>query len=656
MRHFFILGLVLTFTIKCLWAQNDRPIFGSIKLEEANMEFYEKDPSADAVVLFDYGQTEFLKGNNGFYSRFKRHKRIKIFKESGVEWASIGIPFYNTDTETEKVEKIEAYTYNIRDGRLSRTKLDVKKVYEEKVSQFWSRKIFTLPQVKAGSVIEYRYQVQSPSKFKMNFDWVFQHTIPTAYSEYKFINIPFYDYTWLVQGVRQFDVFEEYTDRSSVKYTITGAYKAEDLHDHVTQFGLKDIPAFSSEDYITCMDDYIMKINFQLSKIHRLDGTDIEIISTWPSLIKDLLKEERFGRFMKKCQSQASKFISIEGLDALSEKERFEHVIDYVKQNYTWNGIYDKYAHQSPGDLLKKRVGNSTELNLLAIGLLQELEIDARPVLISTRNHGKVKSNFPFLHFFNSSIIYVKIDGKMILTDATQIFCSNYRVPPNCLNGKGLVVDKKDELWVGLKSSLSSKTHTVVKLKFQEDELAANVLVTATEYDAYHRRYDLVGNEDQKGVLEEEGFIIDETSIKTRFEKELNKPFVYSYELVTGLEKVQDKIYLHPFLGLPVDENKLTQKERTYPVDLIYPRERIFESRFTIPKGYTVEHIPEDVSIERETFDLSYMVHQEDGDLYVVFKYSFKQAIYPSAQYSKIKAYFNYVVENGGKKIVLVKE
>ena len=51
--------------------------------------------------------------------------------------------------------------------------------------------------------------------------------------------------------------------------------------DIVYKFGMKNIPAFGDEEFITSINDYVIKLDFQLSKIHTLDGRNIDIITTW---------------------------------------------------------------------------------------------------------------------------------------------------------------------------------------------------------------------------------------------------------------------------------------------------------------------------------------------------------------------------------------
>ena len=66
--------------------------------------------------------------------KVKKHERIKIFNEKGLEEANIKIN-YLTRNNMELVTKLEAQTYNLdNNGNIIITKLDKKSVYNKKVN------------------------------------------------------------------------------------------------------------------------------------------------------------------------------------------------------------------------------------------------------------------------------------------------------------------------------------------------------------------------------------------------------------------------------------------------------------------------------------------------------------------------------------------
>jgi len=69
-----ILFLILTLGVVGVNAQTYD--FGDIPKEHLEMEVYEKDSTASAVVLFSVGETELNYRNNEFHLRVKKHIRV----------------------------------------------------------------------------------------------------------------------------------------------------------------------------------------------------------------------------------------------------------------------------------------------------------------------------------------------------------------------------------------------------------------------------------------------------------------------------------------------------------------------------------------------------------------------------------------------------
>src|SRR5690606_9663507 len=127
-------------------------------------------------------------------------------------------------------------------------------------------------------VIEMRYVVKTPFKYNLP-DWEFQHRIPTLYSEYEARMIPFYEYTYILQGADKFDHFESYEQPG-----VSRQFGAHRYNEMTYKFIMKDVGAFKDESYISSINDYLVKLDFQLAKYTSYQGVPVEIITTWPKL------------------------------------------------------------------------------------------------------------------------------------------------------------------------------------------------------------------------------------------------------------------------------------------------------------------------------------------------------------------------------------
>jgi hypothetical protein len=337
--------------------------------------------------------------------------------------------------------------------------------------------------------------------------------------------------------------------------------------------------------------------------------------------------------------------------------ERFDFILNYVKANYNWNEFNSKYASKSPNDFIKDKTGNSANLNLFTIGLLNAAGIEAYPVLISTRENGKIKYDYPYSYFFNDVLVSAKIDGNNVLSDATEVYCPNARIPPRCINDKGLIVSKEKIDWVSLQCNYLSELQENISIDPIEATSKADIMISATEYDALHYR-DKYGD-NKKRILEsinDNDLETYDSSICVRNKSNIKEPYILTYSTAYKTEKINDKIYIQPFIHEVISDNPLKQSSRTYPLDMTYPVQRTYHSIIKIPDGYKVEFTPEDVTLMNDSFNLFYTVKRDEKAIDVSFGYCFRNSVYPATDYLKIKSCFNEIVKKGNEKVVLAKK
>lgn len=655
MKLLRLIVILLFFLQLNLAAQSQTQAFGKIFKTDFEVTLSSQDRNAEAVVIFDLGKSHFGEREGTYDVLFERKTRIKILSDAGLKWGEVKIPFYQEGGIYEEVEDIEAYVYNIEDGRLKKSKITESDWHDEVLNKSWKIRKFALPNVKIGSIIEYRYKIRSQYLYNLR-DWKFQWRIPVKYSEYAVHLIPFYEYSWILQGADKFTSHERYESTYMPRQASFPGYTTVEFRDMIDKFVMKDVPAFNDEEFITSINDYIIKIDFQLSAIHKLNGSNFKISTTWPDFIKELLKEREFGKYVKKSKKLASKVLDVKNALSKSPEERFNYVLDYVKENFSWNKYNGKFASKSVKSFIKDKEGNCADVNLFVVGLLQAVGIDAKPVLISTRNHGLVKYEYPFRHYFNYVLVTADVDGKKILVDATDRNNSNYRLPINCINGKGLIISKGEVKLVNLSCRFPSNIMTKFEIDISDNNTKVDIEEWCTEYDALRFRSSY--GDDKKLIkerLSKNGYNVIDSTIVVSNNKAYRKPYSLKYSVKETPEIHANKMYVAPFLDETIANNPLKQKTRKYPVDMVYPTTRTFNSKIVVPKGYKVDHLPENLKINNKLFSLNYNVSNEDKLVKISFSYSFKSSTYSAKFYQKVKYYFSQIVAKGNEKIVFVK-
>lgn len=447
MHKILFLAIASTLLFIPAHAQELSHTWGILTQSEKELKTYDLDPEAEAIILFDIGNAHFAETNYGLQIHFERIKRMKILKNGGLKYADIEIPYYtNGSGKTEKVLDIKAIAYNEETGQWVKSELDKKSIFDNKKSKNWREKKFAIPHVKKGTIIEYTYTLETPFMYNLP-KWYFQDRIPTLFSNYTVRMVPFYQYTAIAQGLVQGDIIKKEESISERSYA---EVKFKEL---IYSFGKKDVPAFKDESYITSINDYVMKLDFQLSQIHYPKGGSEEILTTWPKLVADLNERENFGEYIHKSNKFVKEILANEvDLSGMTALKKVEKLINYVKSTYRWDGNTGHVARKSPKEFVKQQTGNVSDINLFLIALLRGAGIKATPIIASTRDHGKVKTGYPFEHYFNYTLILVETGNKSFLTDGTATRLNYNLIPTRCINHLGLLVDEKEGEWINLVS------------------------------------------------------------------------------------------------------------------------------------------------------------------------------------------------------------
>lgn len=639
--------------------------FGTPPVDALQMTSYEKDPDAEALVLYDKGESYFhYDENRGYIIHFTRTKRIKIFSEAGLDYGNIEIEAYRGSNSQEMVSALTAFSYNINSlGSIEKRELDISALHQQQVNEYWSVYKAAIPNVKPGTVIEYQYKFETP--FLSNPpDWKFQNRIPTLYSEYVLNAIPFYEYSYAAQGMQKFDFTKSETSKTKRTFgSVVESYGRNigsgiQFNDVIHTFVMKDIPAFRDEDYITSVEDYIQKLDFQLSVIHKPTGASEALMTDWETMIETLLESKYIGKYIDDSEKVAKKEI-LEQIEINGETEihRAAQVIDYMKSNYRWNRTLGKGSTEKAKDVVEIKNGNVGELNLLLAGTLRAAGIEAKPVILSTRNNGRIKKEFPYDPSFNYVVVLVETKERAFLADVTEPLLAFDRIPLRAINDHGLILNKGAR-WVDLAANPVSQNLKQINISIDPETKKASSDVTfqLTEFESYGFKASYEDNPEKlKEYFEKRGFKLSEEVKTANYDRSRIAYFIQA-NLQSDLGQLDDKIFFNPFLNFQIGENQLTQKERNYPVDFIYPVRNLFEVRITIPEGYEIIQALEDYEISTPQIEINLKTKTEGNTLAIDAVYGFKKATYSPNEYSALKQQINLIIEKFSKEVVLQKK
>ncbi len=647
--------LLFVFSFKTL-AQKPLPIeFGNISMEDLQMKVYPKDSSAEAVVLCDYGDYFYTFGDYPS-ANYRRHVRIKILKKSGFDKATIKILYREgNDNRFERIRNLKAVTYNLENGDIVNYALDEKSIFDEKVNKNAHFQTFTLPQVREGSVIEYSYELESGFWYDLR-TWEFQKDIPVIWSELR-AKIPgYFDFNLTFQSQRPLDINENVQGKDNF---MRGSIRDPFLE---YRFVMKDIPALKVEPFVTTVENFRSKLDFELAATYFPNQIKRDYSQTWEALNQTLLENESFGKQIKKFDAAEgiAKLLKLQYKDTLSiAKAAFKH----IQNTMQWNDEARAFTGDVNLDkVYEKRIGNSAEINLMLVRLLRECGVNANPFILSTRANGRV-SDLVLLDRFNYTIAHITLDGKDVFLDASSSLMPFGVLPTRCLNERGRLVVRKNSRWIAINPEPVRKKITIMDMKINTDQSikgtskvsyfghnAADFRATVIKKgkDTYLTDY----KKNRPNQTVESLQIINLDSLEDLAELEVKTKYNEAYTIAG------ERLYISPMLGQGEESNPFKVQERKYPVDFGVPQEETFIASYSIPDSYVVEEMPkqEVINLPNNGGKFLFSCNVENGILKISSRIMLKRAIYSEAEYPSLREFYNRIVSKHAEQVVLKKK
>ena len=641
---------LLLFSISIICLAQDFKIAMPVSKADLTTNYYVKDSTANALVIYDYGNSFIDKET--FWLRVQVKQKVKILRTDGIDRGEIEVKLYKGKSSEERIKNIKGATYNLENGNIVKTELTSNAIFKEENKKYKLVK-FVLPNVKVGSVITVSYETQS--RFIAKYQpWYFQGKDPVLYSEYK-TSIPGnYQYHIKLVGSIPLD-----TNDTSLKKNCLYGGNGASADCSISKYIIKDIPAYKPEDFTTTALNYMSRVEYEMSVFNGFDGTVNKMTKTWKNVDKELKTDNSFGRQISK-KSLVKKVLP-ESISLINDNiTKAKAIYQFIQDNYKWNGKYERYD-VSIKKLIKEKVGSAFEINLLLENLLSFEGFNVLPVLMSTRGNGFATKLYPVLTDFNYVILKTIIDDKDYYLDATNPYLSFGELPFRTLNQYGRVIDFEDgSYWEDVKvNTFSTRTHFVKLASFKDEQFSGVIESKFTGYHSHSLKQQF--NESPSTYLEKKvdnytDIIIENHEI-LNFDKSKND-FNEKIEISIEPEFIGSKIYLNPFIIKFFEENPFKLQERTYPIDFGYKDIFNYNIKIELNNDLKILEIPAPIKyvLPNKSGSLLFNAELKDNILTLCFTVKFNLAIYSPKFYPYLKIFMDKFVELQNNTIIVLEK
>jgi hypothetical protein len=634
--------------------------YGKVTKDELTMKIYEKDTTAAAVVLYESGNSSFDYIADKFKVREEVKRKIKILKQEGVNQATVKVQyFYKENGDKEAITNIEAYSYNLDNGNIIKTKLDNKYVFDEEINNTYRAIKFSIPNVKVGTVIEYRY-IKNIESYAEIPDWNFQSEIPVINSDYEAIIPEYFVFNREIKGYEKVKAVESSQSQQFNLRATTDGPNSVTCQSHDFTYTATDIPALKTEPYVWCVNDFTSGIRFELEGTNFPNTIYKPYAQTWDILEETIKKQTDFGSNLK-MSSPFKEEIKVLTDTVKSEKKKIELIYSFIKNHISWNGNYSFFGNKYK-EALKNGTGDNGQINMILMSALKNAGIYTYPILISLRSHGRLPFTYPSFDKLNTFIVAAQTsNGAIFYMDGSATNGGLNMLPINILVDRGRVFEETmSNKWVDLTKAAKNQVVYIINSKFdKEGNLTGTLNSGYANQLAYSYKSNYHAAKDSMEFVEKlensYHFKIDSMSItgKDPMSTIVKEKIKFSKKL----DLQGEYVYINPMILMQIDKNPFTQSVRKLPVEFDYSFNFQLSSTLTIPENYKVEELPKSVKIvlAENAGQCIYQAIQKENKIQLNYKFEMSQSIFPQEYYTAIRDFYANVATKNAELIVLKK-
>lgn len=645
MKTCIILSLGTLLTVLSAEAQAPDYRFGKVSEEELRMDVYDLDPDAEAVILYE--ESSLTYNITPQFSRMLDYRvRIKILKPEGSGQADVSLPY---TIQKESYSGVDAVAYNLVNGKIVKTPLKKQYVFRETVDEERRLLKFSVPEVRAGTVIEYRYRKNSE-----NVTYIppmrFQHEIPVVRAKMSASIPEFLRFNLNTKGYVRIDVHE-----ASTSSTIPGtdfSYGIREIRGEAV-----DIPALKREPFVWCLDDFRGMLEFELSQIAMPHSMIRNFATSWKDVNKTLAESsfEQHLRIGNPFREEVAA-IRVQQSDPL---RKAHDVLRLVQSKMAWDETYRLFS-ENPRAAAKKGAGSSADINFVLAAALKDAGFQVTPILLNPRHAGRLPYTHATIDKINTFILRIPLaDGGYAYLDGTDPHSDVNLLPVQLLADRARIYGEDGpDGWCDL-SRISQSVHSIsMILEFDSDlALAGEAIENFTAHAALDqsRAYTEANTEEEyvEKLETSQHIRIDDLSIEGIGTSKVTR----NYRMIIAPEQAGEFLYLNATIQPFLSANPFKETERMLPVEQRIPMTYTIRSSIRLPEGYALEEAPKNASFVCCDGDLScrYISQVSNGCLQFSFVFTMKRVVFLPTEYEELSAFYGMVVQLNNSRIVLRK-
>lgn len=614
-------------------------------------------PGASAVMLFREVVTDDDK-------RFAtNYYRIKILSEQGEKYADVEISYLVKQTE---IADLRARTVQ-PDGSVSEFRgqvFDRLIVKARKVS--YQAKVFTLPEVKVGTIIEYAYTVRWKEGIPNSIKNPEQYVFTGSFS--------FLTEHWTVQG----DLFARRA-RFALRPVPKGRLvfnwrrlpperKPVRKADGTVELEVENVPALEEEDFMPPENTLRASVD-----LFYVAGFVTDIASFWRSQGRQKAEEtEKFIGEPKKFMREVERIVAPGDSPETKLRKLYEFVqrIRYLSYEPSRSEKEQKRenldANKNAEDVLRHRYAYANEINLLFVALARAAGFEAIVAEVTSRDSNFFAKEVLNANQLNAMVVMVTLNNQPLFLDPATRFCPFGLLPWEESDANGIRISSANDPYV--RTTIPSSTNTGAERKAElkldgDGALAGTLTLKYSGLDALSWRLALI-NKDEVGRKKEfedlvKGWLPAGSTVEiigiTNHEA-VNEPLLVNTRIQVGqlTSRAGRRMLLPAGIFQSMGKNPFQSASRVHPVYFRHPYRTLDDVRIELPPEFSVESLPARKSekITVLSFDATY--EKQEHALRFVRKLEVGGYYFETYSFSILRNFFTALRAADEQQVVLL--
>ncbi len=570
--------------------------------EELTMTTDPKAPGADAVYLY-------CEENDNDPLHYQSiYARIKVLTEKGKELATVELPYLSGNF---KISDISGRTIH-PDGSIYPLTGKPEDLLSEKTGTLQiKRKVFTLPNVEVGSILEYRYDIRYDDNHFSSPMWQIQKPYFVHKAHYSFLpfeafkagNAATASNLYLTdergRAVNTLIWWKRLPGGADIKTDVSGRYSVD----------VTDVPAIPDEDWMPPIESYLYKVFFY----YKAAGNATEF---WLNEAKYWQKDvDHFAEPSKAIHDAVNGLIAPSDSDLVKAQKLYAAVqaLDNTDFSRTRSESEMKQlkikAAKRAEDTWSQKSGSSDDIALLYLAMLRAAGLTAYAMKVVDRSERDFDPSYMDFDQLTETLVVLSIGGKETVLDPGEKMCPFDMVSWKHANVRG-VRESAQGLSIGLTPAQNypdNTTERAATLALDEHGgISGNCSIVMVGQAALNWRQMALEN-DMAEVKKQfdrrlESMVPEGVEAHVDHFLGMDQPDVNLIALVNikgTLGTSMAKRLLLPgfFFETRSQVPFVNQEKRLEAVDMHYPERVTDVVTYDLPAGMTVEGAPEDNKI-----------------------------------------------------------